>query len=371
MTKPSVPATALLPIRLFFGATFLYAGLDKLVLDPSFFDASAPTSLHAQLVSFARFSPLGPLIEATLPFATVIGLLFAVAEVAVGIGALTGLAFRIAAAAGAGLSFLLYLTASWATKPYYLGPDLPYAVGWVALALAGHGDVWIPSWVRNFGMPSEEPSPELTRRAAGRARRAARRRARGLAPEPVQTRAAGSAPDMPPSPERRLLLETGLLAALTAILTSLALPLRAFGLVAEAPSSSPAPSGSGPLPTGSGGASQGTGGLVVARISDVTAGGGSAAFTIPFNAPSPLPAGDPGIIVQLASGTFVAFDAICTHAGCTVEWDQPDALIVCPCHSAAFDPAHGAQVVSGPAPTPLTSLPIVVDQATGAISLAP
>jgi thiosulfate dehydrogenase [quinone] large subunit len=228
-------------------------------------------------------------------------------------------------------------------------------------------------------MPSEELSPELTRRAAGRARRAARRRARGLPPEPVPTRESGSVAEVPPSPERRLLLETGLLAGLTAVLTSLALPLRAFGLVAEAPAS-PAPS-IGPIPGGSGsgavespgatpGASAGTAGLVVAQVLDVAAGGGSAAFTVPFNAPSPLPPGDPGVIVQLANGTFVAFDAICTHAGCTVEWDQPDALLVCPCHSAAFDPAHGAEVVGGPAPSPLTSLPIVVDPATGAISLA-
>ena len=134
MTKASVPAIALLPVRLFFGVTFLYAGLDKL-LDPTFFDASAATSLHAQLEAFARVSPLGDLIRASLPLATPIGLLIAIAEIGIGIGTLSGLAFRIAAAGGAAVSFLFFLTASWGTHPYYLGNDLPYMFGWIALAL--------------------------------------------------------------------------------------------------------------------------------------------------------------------------------------------------------------------------------------------
>jgi thiosulfate dehydrogenase [quinone] large subunit len=104
-------------------------------------------------------------------------------------------------------------------------------------------------------------------------------------------------------------------------------------------------------------------------VADVTRSG-SAPFTVPFDAPSPLPAGDPGVIVQLADGSFVAFDAICTHQGCTVEYDRPDRLLVCPCHSAVFDPAHDAEVLAGPAPVPLAKLPIVVDQASGQIYLS-
>jgi len=50
-----------------------------------------------------------------------------------------GLAYRLAAAAGASISFLFWLTASWGTAPYFYGPDLPYAAGWLTLALAGHG----------------------------------------------------------------------------------------------------------------------------------------------------------------------------------------------------------------------------------------
>ena len=134
-----IPPLALLPLRLFLGVTFLYAGLDKL-LDPAFLNASGPGSIGAQMVAFAHNSPLGPLVVVFgEPFPVAVGLGISLAEIAVGIGTLTGLLFRASAALGALLAILFWLTASWAVKPYYYGPDLPYAVGWITLALAGTG----------------------------------------------------------------------------------------------------------------------------------------------------------------------------------------------------------------------------------------
>jgi thiosulfate dehydrogenase (quinone) large subunit len=334
VTRPSLQTLALLPVRLFFGATFLWAGLDKL-LDPAFLDPAATTSLHAQLVAFERFSPLGGLIQVVLPFSSIIGLMIAVAEIGIGIGALSGLAFRVAAAGGMLLSLLFWLTASWATHPYYYGPDLPYAIGWLALAIAGHSGYLVP--------------------------------ARLSAAAPGARDASRPAPEVPQSPERRIFLQTATLAGLAAIVASFTLPFRAAGLIGEqaGPGSSPTPTR---LPTP--GSSVPEGAVPVATVADVTSAG-SAAFTVPFDAPSPLPAGDPAVIVQLANGTFVAFDAVCTHAGCTVQWDQADGVLVCPCHDAVFDAEHGAAVVQGPAPTPLTSLPLVIDAATGTILLVP
>jgi thiosulfate dehydrogenase [quinone] large subunit len=150
LATASPQARALLPLRFFFGITFLYAGIDKL-LDPAFFNAAAPSSIVAQLAAFARVSPLSPLIKVAEPFAIPIGILIALAEIAIGLGALTGLAFRLAAAGGAILSFMFWLTASWTTKPYYFGPDLPYAFGWLALAIGGDGGLLVPSFVRNLG----------------------------------------------------------------------------------------------------------------------------------------------------------------------------------------------------------------------------
>lgn len=389
MTRPTVPAIALLPLRLFFGITFLYAGLDKL-LDPAFFDPSAPSSLHAQLEGFARLSPLGDLIRASLPFSTPIGLLIAVGEIGTGIGTLTGLAYRIAAAGGAAISLLLFLTASWATHPYYLGNDLPYLIGWIALAIAGHGGLLVPRRVLELDEMGIRGAPETAAReprtgGRSRRRRLAAREAARVAGGRVAIGygyGAGSGAgrqgwrdDEVPSPERRALLQTGILAGVAAIVASLALPLRALGVLTEhgagggtpAPTPSPATAG-GPTPAPTPGSTAPAGAQAIARIADVKTSG-SVPFTVPLDAPSPLPAGDPGIIVQLTDGSFVAYDATCTHQGCTVEWDGPDRLLVCPCHSAVFDPANNAQVLGGPAPTPLAKLPIVVDQASGQIYL--
>ena len=118
---------ALLPLRLFLGVTFVYAGVDKLI-DPAFLRAVGPGSIGEQLAAFAKISPVAPLVEVfAQPFPVEIGLVIAVAEIAVGLGALTGLLFRLAAVGGFALSILFWLTASWATTPYYYGPDLPYA----------------------------------------------------------------------------------------------------------------------------------------------------------------------------------------------------------------------------------------------------
>ena len=80
--------------------------------------------------------------------------------------------------------------------------------------------------------------------------------------------------------------------------------------------------------------------------------GGAATFTDPAT-------GDPGLVLQLAKDQFVAYDAICPHAGCTVGYAPGAKLIVCPCHGSEFDPATGA-VVSPPAPRGLTPIHVAV-----------
>src|SRR5512141_2198808 len=141
--RPSMAAYALLPLRFFFGATFLYAGIDKLILDRGFFDPSSPTSIQAQFTIFERASPLAPLVHLAEPFAPLLGVLIALGEIGAGLGVLTGLGYRLAALGGALLSGLFFLTASWATHPYYFGNDLPYAFGWLTLALAGHANLYV------------------------------------------------------------------------------------------------------------------------------------------------------------------------------------------------------------------------------------
>jgi thiosulfate dehydrogenase [quinone] large subunit len=71
--------------------------------------------------------------------------------------------------------------------------------------------------------------------------------------------------------------------------------------------------------------------------------------------------GDPAIIIHTSGSTFYAYDAICTHAGCTVQYDPQQQYIVCPCHGGTFDPAHGAEVVAGPPPSPLAPIEMKID----------
>ena len=67
------------------------------------------------------------------------------------------------------------------------------------------------------------------------------------------------------------------------------------------------------------------------------------------------------MLIHLSSGRFVAYRAVCTHAGCIVAYDSARAELVCPCHGSVYDPRHGARVVAGPAPRPLSAVPVQVD----------
>jgi len=77
----------------------------------------------------------------------------------------------------------------------------------------------------------------------------------------------------------------------------------------------------------------------------------------------------PIILIHLDNGKFVAYSAICTHAGCQVQFDPSLKDIVCPCHGAVYDPYHNAQVIGGPAPYPLQSVSIQYNPSTGNIYL--
>jgi thiosulfate dehydrogenase [quinone] large subunit len=81
------------------------------------------------------------------------------------------------------------------------------------------------------------------------------------------------------------------------------------------------------------------------------------------------PTWGPMLLLHLDNGQFVAYSDICTHAGCQVNFNPSDKLIECPCHGAVFDPYHGARVLAGPAPSPLTQIPIRYDQTSGNIYL--
>jgi Rieske Fe-S protein len=104
--------------------------------------------------------------------------------------------------------------------------------------------------------------------------------------------------------------------------------------------------------TGAGGGgsngARGAGGQAIARTSEVAPGS-----AVEFE-----DSGSPAVLVHLNSGDFVAYSAVCTHQQCTVAYR--DGQLACPCHGSIFDPAEGAEVVSGPAERPLPEVPVEV-----------
>jgi len=318
---------ALLPLRAFLGFTFCFAGLQKLA-NPGFFQASNPGSIQAQLAGAARRSPIHPLISPLGHLAVPLGLLIAVAELAIGLGTVLGLWQRLAAAGGAALSLMLFLTVSFHASPYYTGADIVFAFAWTPLLLAGAG-------------PLLSADAAIAARARARERRGSRR----VSAEDVS--------------RREVALKGTVTAMAAAAGLALAGAVAGLGRLAGGTKSSPGAAQLSPAQPASAAtpgstASSGAGGshppgTAIGPAKDVPVGG-AASFTDPRT-------GDPSIVIQATAGKFLAFDAVCPHAGCTVQYDPSAALLICPCHGSQFNPATGA-VQSGPAATGLNPITV-------------
>ena len=94
--------------------------------DRRFLDDQAPTSLHQTLVSVRGASPIGGLLGPLESHSSAFGVAIAIGETAIGLGLLTGLFTRIAAAGGMLLSLGLFLTVSWNADPWYTGADIVF-----------------------------------------------------------------------------------------------------------------------------------------------------------------------------------------------------------------------------------------------------
>jgi cytochrome b6-f complex iron-sulfur subunit len=67
----------------------------------------------------------------------------------------------------------------------------------------------------------------------------------------------------------------------------------------------------------------------------------------------------PVIVINRYQKGFVAFSRVCTHLGCLVEYDKGLRKMVCPCHAGTFD--LEGNVLSGPPPRPLPTIPLKVE----------
>ena len=310
----------LLPLRLFLGVTFLFAGLQKLA-NPDFFRASSPISIHAQIVGAAHTSPISGLIGHLTGAASVIGALVAIGEVAIGVGALLGLLTRVAAIGGLLVSFSLFLVISFHASPYFTGSDIVFFFAWMPLALAGAAgapalDTWLAARSATGTVSGSDSSEGAMSRGA----------------------------------------VIGLVAGGTALLVAVVAGLgRAFSPSSSKSAATTTTTSTGAPTTTTEGTTESTTapspeGTSIGPAADVPVGG-SAAFSDPKT-------GDPSLVIQSKADTYVAFDAICPHAGCTVAYQANAKVITCPCHGSEFDAKTGA-VTMGPATTGLTPIKII------------
>jgi thiosulfate dehydrogenase [quinone] large subunit len=313
----------LMPLRLFLGATFLFAGLQK-IANPNFLRSSSPASIHAQLAGAARSSPIHGLLSHLVGIAPAVGVLIALGEVAIGVGVLLGLLTRVAAIAGMALSFGLFLTVSFHASPYFTGSDIVFFFAWMPIALAGAGDApALDTWLAQSDRAATVGRGGVSRREV-------------LSKGALTGMAAGA-----------VVVGSGLTALLGRMVDGTATSAGGVRTLAGG--------GSGPTATtsaGGGGTTTSTrgstpSGTAVGPASSVPVGG-SASFTDPSS-------GDPALVIQETAGGFVAFDAVCPHAGCTVAYQPSAKIIACPCHGSTFDAATG-NVLNGPAATGLTPI---------------
>ncbi|HEV3268450.1 MAG TPA: Rieske 2Fe-2S domain-containing protein [Acidimicrobiales bacterium] len=383
----ALSAWSLLPLRVFLGATFTYAGLQKLA-NPNFFDAKSPISIQSQLIAAARTSPIHALLSHLGSVAVPIGVLIAVGELAIGLGTLAGLFTRVAAAAGLLLSLSLFLTVSFHASPFFTGADIVFLFAWTPFIVAGGGsqlsmDAWIKERVAK---EHQRPSPVLVpisfatvQRLCGHFDHGNCTARKGQPCDAAACPVLLNEEQRPPTAvvanaaDRRAVVLGGALAAAvgTSVIISGAATAVAGRLIDAAPkpkgqgtqlappttspttaptTTSPGPTTTSPGPTTTTTAPGSAQGQLLGAASQVPKNQ-AASFTIPSN-------GDPGIVIHTDAGEFVGYDAVCPHTGCTVGYSNTAQIIVCPCHGSEFQVSNG-DVIVGPAPHGLTKLKIV------------
>jgi cytochrome b6-f complex iron-sulfur subunit len=104
-----------------------------------------------------------------------------------------------------------------------------------------------------------------------------------------------------------------------------------------------------------------------AAIKDVTLDG---ADTLPAGSAMMFKfGGRPALLIHLEDGSWSALTAVCTHLGCTVQYESDKRRIYCACHGGVYDPKTGGNV-SGPPPKPLRQFKVDVAQGKVTVSRA-
>ena len=354
---------ALLPLRLTLGVTFIYAALNKLA-NPDFTNFASPNSIQQQLLGSIRtHTPLAPLLGHAMDAAPLLGWTIAIGELAIGIGTLIGLWGRVAAVGGAALSFGLFLTVSWHASPFFTGADLAYFFAWLPLIIAGSGTALsVDAWVGERAAQREVSDPPTlvsipfadVQRLCGNFSQGKCSAldngacSSGACPVLMGSRRPLDVRRKVDHVDRRNVIVGGAVALGVAGVSAVAAGATATIGGALAGKSSTTT----PVTINSGGSSGKTFSLGLASNLAV---GASATFNIPSS-------DEPGIVIHNPDGTFVAYNAICPHAGCPVSYLASSQIIACPCHGSQFQPSNG-DLIGGPSPTGLTALTVTQNAA--------
>jgi len=379
---------AVLPLRLFLGMIFLAAGIEKLT-DPGFLNPEGATYIGKQLAGYVSAdAPISGLLSGlVIPNAQLFGLVVALGEVAIGLGVMAGLLTRAAAFFGLLLSTSFWLTASWNAYPFYTGPDVPYMIGWLTLILTGAGVFSLDGLLASRRPLAD--APDLGRRTTlarvgggvaagiallvgggivagsfierGKSSASAGSQPSAMLPPAVPTNTplplATDTTAPPAATDTPLPLATDTTAPLVA--TDTPLPLATDTTAPAAATDTPLPLATDTTAPPAATAVPATiVGKVIAKVANIAPGGGLD-FIIPGS-------NIPGKLVRLTDGSFLAYNGLCTHEGCEVNYQPKAANFRCPCHGALFSAADGSATLR-PARVALTKINIRVDAATGLV----
>ncbi len=389
-----------LPLRMFLGFTFGFAGIQKLS-NPQFFNSQNPVSIQAQFKVFSLTSPLHSLLAPLSKQALLLGIIIAIAEVAVGLGVLFGVFTRVASAGGLFISTMLFLTVSYHVKPFYTGSDVVFIFAWLPLVARGDAGVLsLQAYLRRRALRADSTrfvELDFTSMASI---------CKHKLGENCNFLAKGAKCDVQLCPILRTVTAADLTAverfddyqlqrrkfvassAAAAVVGGIGFVGSAFAVIvgrmfapkftAQAPVSfgtsltgakpsvtsshdATAPTTSttslDPRATATTAANSPSTSVAGAKPAGVIIGpatavplGKVASFTDPKT-------GGPAYILHPTASGFVAYSAICPHAGCTVMYEANERF-VCPCHGSQFNATTGA-VLQGPASTGLSSISIV------------
>lgn len=264
-------------MRLWLGATWIYAGWDK-ASDPGFLTAGSPTFIGSQLSAYAQNSPIDFALNKLIEHATQVGILVMVAEFAIGFATLLWIAPTWAAFGGFLTSLFLWLSSTWNIQPYFLASNSVYTVFWLTYFLFLYGS----------------------------------RRKSNI------------------SIDRRGFIRISSIAALTVAAVGLGrlFPKSAAAAVSATPQN-------------------------IIEDSSLSIG-----ETFNFTSKS----GSPAVLFKSKTGVY-AYSAVCTHEGCTVQYNSTSKNLQCGCHGAVFDPESDGNALSGPTNKPLPKIKVAVEGA--------